>query len=157
MLILKRKLFTLNNAYTVQDENGNTVFAAKGRFLSPGRHVHIYDTDGNEVAYIKKCLLGFPAEFHIYQAGQLVSKIKRKLALDRHLLLIYSQLFNGMAEGGFWTKKFTIYDGPDPIAVTRKMLSFGHTYKVEMGAGWNPAFIIAHAIVIDMVFQKSIR
>lgn len=157
MLILKRKLFTLNNAYTVKDENENIVFTARGRFLSPGRHVRIYDTDGNEMAYIRKRLFGFPAEFHVYQAGQLVSKIKRKLVFDRHLLLIYSQLFNGIAEGKFWEKKFTIYDGPDPIAVTRKMLSFGHTYKVQMGAGWNPALIIAHAIVIDMVFRKYAR
>lgn len=158
MLILKRKLFALNNQYTIYDGANNTlVFTARSRYLSPTKNIRLYDAAGNKILHIKKKLFRIMPEYDIYSENQLVAKIKRKFAYSKYVLLIFNGPSIQIAESIFYSKRFTVYSASRALVIIQKLLALSHTYSIDYSQEQSASVAVAYAIVVDMLFRKSAR
>lgn len=157
MLTLKRKVFSLNNQYSVFNSNNNIVYTACGKYLSLWKSIRLYDNSGNEIFVIKKRPFHIMPEYDVYSQGQLFAKLKRKFFYGKYVLLIFNGPSIQIAESQLWSKRFTIYNGNTPIIIIQKFLAFAHIYSIEYSNDQNPALSVAYGIIIDMIFRKYSR
>ena len=91
-LYIKEKLFTWGDKFTVKDEFGKDKYIVEGEILSFGKKLHVYDTAGTEVAFIKQELFRFLPVYSVFCGDRQVAEIKKEFSF---LLFIYNffQLF----------------------------------------------------------------
>ena len=51
-LYIKQKVFSWKDKFFVKDEFGNDRYYVEGELFSLGKKLHIYDMNGNELAFI---------------------------------------------------------------------------------------------------------
>ena len=69
-LALKQKVFSLKEAFTVLDEDGQPVYQVAGKLISLGHKLTISDMDGQEVGYVHQKLLALVPRYFIEADGQ---------------------------------------------------------------------------------------
>ena len=68
-LYMKQKVFALKDRFTIKNEAEEDVYTVEGKFISLGKKLHILDTNGEEVAFVKQELLTFMPKFTVLQNG----------------------------------------------------------------------------------------
>jgi uncharacterized protein YxjI len=63
--LMKQKLFSWGNDFTIKDESGQYRFFVDGKAFSLGNQLSFQDMAGNELAFIRQKLLSWgPTEVH---------------------------------------------------------------------------------------------
>jgi len=150
--VIKQKMFTLTDSFSIKDASGNDIFVAKRQLLSFGKKLRIYDLAGNELCYIEQMLFRFMPEYNIYIAGQHVANVKKKFKLFKNDFVITSPYNQYDVEGDIFAHEFEIYkDGKVVARISKRFFSFTDTYGVDIDDGEDQITLLALAIVIDMV------
>ncbi|HEX3029981.1 MAG TPA: LURP-one-related family protein [Clostridia bacterium] len=150
--IIRQKIFSLGDSFTIKDEVGNDVFIVRSQLLSFGKKLRICDLLGNELCYIEQKLLRFLPEYDIYIGGQHALNIKKKFAMFRHDFDIRGTGAQYFVNGDFWAHEFGIVkDGRQVAQISKAFFSFSDTYGLDVDDGEDQISTLALAIVIDMV------
>ena len=150
--LIRQKIFSLGDTFTIKDESGNDLFMVRQQLLSFGKKLRIFDLAGNELCYIEQQLFRFMPEYDIYVGGSLAVNVKKRFALFRNDFDINSDSGNYTIEGDFWAHEFAIYNNGALIAnISKQFFSFTDTYGVDIDDRYDQITTLALAIVIDMV------
>ncbi len=151
--IVKQKIFSLGDSFTIKDEFQNDIFIVRSQLLSFGKKLRMFDLSGNELCYIEQKVFTFLPEYNIYILGENVANVKKKFAFFRNDFQISTPNGNNYyVDGDFLAHEFSLFKGEKRIAnISKKFFSFTDTYGVEIDDSQDQISTLALAIVIDMV------
>lgn len=86
--IIRQKIFSLGDRFSIKDEAGIDIFMVRSQLLSLGHKLRIYDMAGNELCYIEQKLFRFMPEYNIYIGGQHIANVKKNFALLKNSLIV---------------------------------------------------------------------
>ncbi len=154
---IKEKVFSIGDKFNIFDEDENTLFKVEGKVFSLGNKLRIYDAYNNEAAYIEQKLFKFLPEYHIYMNDVQVAKIKKNFTFFSHSFQITSSYGDFSLDGNFLAHDFSIIkEGFGEVAmVSKKWLSFGDSYEINIEDSENQVFMLALVIVIDQVLYDN--
>jgi len=154
--VIRQKIFSLGDSFTIKDEFGNDVYIVRSQILSFGNKLRIFDLSGNELCYIEQRLFRLMPEYNIYVSGQLVANVKKKFSLFKHSFEITSPGDQYYVEGNFFAHEFNVYRHGRIVArISKKFFSFSDTYGIDIDDSQDQITTLALAIVIDMVCHED--
>lgn len=154
--LVKQKVFTWGDNFTIKDDAGIDRFRVRGQIFTFGNKLHIYDMAGRELIYIEQKLFRFLPEYTIYYLGKAMATVKKEFTFFKPKFNIYNRDVNYSILGNFLAMDFAILrDGKEIAYVSKRWLSWGDTYAVDVADGENEAFILALVIVIDQVIYDD--
>lgn len=152
---LRERAWSLTEAFLVRDDAGNPVFEIRGRFFHIGDDLVIYDVySGQELVHIKQSILSLMPRYQIYRNGQHWAEVHEQFRLFGEHFKVQGE--NGMVfhiDGDVWQWNFRISDAYNNVLgyVGRQLSIFRDSYAVDVIQGVDVPFIIALAVVLEMV------
>ncbi len=156
--MLKRKLFSLGNSSVIQDGEGADVFRVKGEVFTLGRKLSFQDLQGTELARIRQKLLSWRPTYEILRAGRQAALVKAALfPLMRNRFTINLPGAIAMdVRGDILNHEFAIRRDSRLVAtISRRWLTLGDTYGVEIEESEDEVLVLACAVIIDLVVHQS--
>jgi uncharacterized protein YxjI len=151
--VMKQKLFSLGDDYTIQDELGHDRFFVDGRALSIGDKLSFQDMQGRELAFIQQKLLSWGPTYEIYYANDLAAVVKKQLFT--FVSCKFSVDMPGPddleAGGDFLDHEYEFTRSGHPVArVSKQWFALADTYGVDVAPGEDDVLILASTVVIDL-------
>ena len=150
--VLRQKLMSFGDDFTIRDESGRDAYFVDGKALSIGDKLSFQDMNGNELAFISQKLLAWGKTYEISRNGQVVAVVKKEVfALFHHRFTVDVPGPDDLeAEGDFMDHEYTMQRGDRVVAtVSKKWFSWTDTYGIEIADGEDEVLILASAVVID--------
>lgn len=142
-LYIKEKVFSWRDTFTVKDDQDQDCFFVKGEF-SLGKKLHIYNRQGEEVAFIREKLLSFMPRFFVDIDGQEAFRIAQRFTLLRQRYDLEGLPWH--VEGDIWAHEYTLYDHDREIMQPSKhWFTWGDSYELSIE---NPAHALACLCVV---------
>lgn len=151
--ILRQKLFSFGDDFTIKDETGRDIYVVDGRAISIGDKLSFQDLDGHELAFIKQRILAWGKTYEIVRDGEVAAVVKKHLfALIHHRFTVDVPGPDDLeAQGNFLDHEYTFTRGDRTVAtVSKRWFSFTDTYGVDVTNGEDPVLILASAVVVDL-------
>jgi uncharacterized protein YxjI len=149
-LYIKQRIFSLGDKYDIYDANENVVFDVKSELFTIGAKLHLCDTQGRELYYIKRKLTFMLAQFEIYQNNFLCAAINQEFSLFHKKLNVESSLGNFSIDGDFFSMDYDITKNGNYFgSIHKKWLSWGDSYELDIPDSRDAAFLCALVIAID--------
>lgn len=151
--IMRQKLLSWGDDFTIRDEEGRDVYFVDGKAISLGSKASFQDMSGNELAYISQVLLAWGPTYEIYRGGALVAVIKKELfKFFHHTFTVDVPGPDDLtAEGDLMDHEYTLRRGDMPVArVSKQWFTFADTYGVDIADGEDPVLVLVSAVVIDL-------
>jgi len=149
----------------IQDEEGEELFRVKGRLLSIGVHLTIYDLKSNELLDIRQSLwMPKMPQFEIYQGNTQCLRVKKRNKEKQNPdTFSVDSLIDGsrLKVVGDWSHyEYEIHRGTGahayPIAtIAKRMWKMIDHYSVEVAAGEDVLVLLGLAIVIDKIVHEN--
>ena len=150
--VIRQKIFSLGDSFTIKDEYGNDIFVVRQQLLSFGKKLRIYDLLDNELCYIEQRLFKFMPEYDIFFAGSLVANVKKKFAFFKNDFVITSPEGQYYVQRDIWAREFELYKDNGLVAhISKSFFSFCDSYGVGIDDRIDQVRTLALAIVIDMI------
>lgn len=157
--VLKQKVLTLADSFTIKNDQGQGVYKVKGKLVSLGDRLSFQHMDGEEIAQIKQELISITPSYRIYREGKLLADVDKKLFSvlgDKFKVKVKDGAEDLEIRGNVLDFDYRFKRGGDEIArVSKKWVSIGDSYGVEIEAGEDEVLILACAVVIDMIAHGS--
>jgi uncharacterized protein YxjI len=151
--VMKQKLFSFGDDFTIKDENGQDVFFVDGKVFSFGDKLSFQDMAGNELVFISQKLLSWGPTYEIYRGSQLAAVVKKSLFtfFNCKFTVDVPGPDDLEAEGDFLDHEYSFTRGGQTVAsVSKQWFSWTDTYGVEIAEGQDDILILASTVVIDM-------
>jgi uncharacterized protein YxjI len=158
---LRQRAWSLTEAFLVRDDAGQPVFEIRGKFFHIGDDLVMYDLySGQPIVQIKQRVLSLLPHYEIYRNGQLWASMHEQFKLFGEKFKIEGD--NGMVfhiQGDIWNWNFSVTDdyGNLLAQIGRQFSLFRDSYAVDVAPNVDAPFIIALAIVIEMVKEHHGR
>jgi uncharacterized protein YxjI len=152
--VMKQKLFSWGDDFSIRDEDGRDVFLVDGKALSFGDQLSFRDLEGRELAFIRQKLMSWGPAYEIYRNGALAAVVKKEL------FTFFSCKFTVdvpgpddlQASGNFTDHEYVFTRSGGTVApVSKEWFSFSDTYGVDVAAEEDDVMILVSTVVIDMV------
>ena len=154
--LIRQKIFSFGDNFTIKNELEQDCFKVYGRIFSFGNKLHLTDMQDRELYYIEQRLFRFLPEYTIYQNGTPVAQVKKNFTLFRPSFDISSIYGDFNIDGNFFAYDLTIFKNGSPAAIISKQwFSFSDTYGVSVSDNEDPAFILALVIVLDQIYHDG--
>jgi uncharacterized protein YxjI len=151
--IMKQKVFSLSDRFSIRNENGEDAFFVNGEVFSLGHKLSFEDARGNELMFISQKLLSWGPTYEIYRGEEHVATIKKEIfTLFQCAFDIHTDDHGDLdARGNFSDHEYTVTRGGEPVAqISKAWFSWSDTYGVDVAEGEDPVLILASTVVIDM-------
>ena len=151
--VLKQKLFSLGDDFTIQDEAGNDAFFVDGKMFSFGDQLSFQDMQGNQLAYIKEKVFAWGKTFEIYRSGRLAAVVKKELfTLFKCRFTVDVPGPDDLdATGDFLDHEYEFARGDRTVAsVSKRWFTFRDTYGIDIADNEDAVLVLASAVVVDM-------
>ena len=152
--VMRQKILSLADSFTIKDEQERDVYLVKGKLFSFGDKLSFQDTAGNELVYIDQRLLNWGPTYELWRGEELLAVVKRQLfSFIHHRFTVDVPGPNDLeAEGDFLDHEYTFTRGGSVAAtVSKRWFSWTDTYGIEIADGEDPVLVLASAVVVDMV------
>jgi uncharacterized protein YxjI len=158
--LLRERILSWGDDFTIKDEAGREAFYVDGKVFSFGDKLSFKDRDGKEVALIDQKLLSFGPQYEIARGGTTVAVVKK------HLFTLFRARFTVdvpgpddlEAKGNFLEHEYVFErDGRDVARISKKWLSLSDSYAIDINEGEDDVVILAAAVVIDLVSHPDPR
>lgn len=149
---MREKIFSLRDNFVINDVNNRPWFQGRAEFLSLGHKLHLYDLNGNEVAYIHQKLLTLLPQYEIWQNGQVVATLHKQLAFFHDRFVV--DAWNGQYEinGDIWSWNYTVaVNGYQVAQVSQQWSLLAEHYVMDIADNADIPMILCFAIVIDEI------
>jgi uncharacterized protein YxjI len=150
--LLKQKLLSWGDDFTVKDEAGSDVYFVDGKAFSIGDKLSFQDMQGHELAFIKQKLLAWGATYEIYRDDRLAAVVKKEVFAFLHHRFIVDVPGPGdlEAEGDFLDHEYAFSrDGRVVASVSKRWFAWSDTYGIEIADDEDHILILASAVVVD--------
>lgn len=158
--VMKQKLFSWGDDFTIRDAEGRDVFLVDGKAFSLGSQLSFRDLDGRELAFIRQKLLSFGPTYEIYRGGALAAVVKKELfTFFRCSFTVDVEGPDDLtATGNFTDHEYALERGGRTVAtVSKQWFTWSDTYGVDIAAGEDDVLILASTVVIDMACHPDQR
>ncbi|WP_080875439.1 LURP-one-related/scramblase family protein [Oceanobacillus timonensis] len=149
-LYIKQKVFSLNEKFTVKDQDEKDVYYVEGSFMRVPKTFSIKNAEGKKVALITKKTLSFLPKFFVEVNGQEVFTIRKELSFLKARYTIDAAGIE--VRGNWWDMNFQVYQHSEIIGeVSKEWFTWGDSYKVQVMEEEMETSLIALVIAIDCV------
>ncbi|GAC1361339.1 MAG: hypothetical protein NVS2B12_21480 [Ktedonobacteraceae bacterium] len=152
---LRERAWSLTEDFLVRDDAGNAVFEVRGKFFHIGDDLVLFDRySRQELVHIKQRVISLLPHYDIYRDGQHWASVSEQFRLFGERFKVRGD--NGMVfhvDGDVWQWNFGVSDDYGNLLgrVGRQFSLFRDSYAIDVAAGVDAPFIIALAIVVEMV------
>ena len=156
--VMRQRLLSFGDDFTIKDDAGRDVYFVDGRALSIGDKLSFQDMQGRELAFIRQKLLAWGKTYEIARDGEVVAVVRKKIfTLLRHRFTVDVPGPDDLeAQGDFIDHEYTFRRGDRVVAtVSKKWFRLTDTYGVEVAPGEDPVLILASAVVIDQATRPD--
>ena len=156
--VMRQKILSLTDSYTIRDENDQDAYQIKGKLFSFGDKLSFQDMAGNELVYIDQRLLNWSPTYELWRGADMLAVVKRELfSFIHHRFTVDVPGPDDLeAEGDFLDHEYAFTRGDRVVAtVSKKWFSWSDTYGIEIAAGQDPVLILASAVVVDLVCHSD--
>jgi uncharacterized protein YxjI len=149
---LRQRLISIGEDFTIEDDQGNTVYTVDGKVMRIRETFVIEDRAGNEVATVREVKLAIRDSMKILRGGETLATIRKALISP------FRDKFGIDVEGGedmvavgnILEHEYEIRRGDDVVGrVSKHWFTIRDTYGVETAPGVDDALILAIAVAID--------
>lgn len=153
-LYMQQKVFSWKDRFSVMDSLGRERYTVEGKIISLGKKLHIYDQQGNEVAFVKQKLVTLMPKFTIEMNGQDVAEIVKKFTLFKPKYFVKGP--NWEVQGNLMSHDYTVLSGNIPIvAIHKKWVSWGDAFELDIPDEKNEVLALAVVLAIDAVMDAQ--
>lgn len=153
-LYMKQKVFSWRDRFAIKDAQEQDRYYVEGEIFTIGKKLHLFDTFGNEVAYVQQKVLTFLPRFFVFVNGQQVAEIVKEFTLFYPKYRIEG--LGWEVEGDFLAHDYSITDrGREIINIHKVWLAWGDTYELRIADGVNEAMAVAVVLAIDCVIDSQ--
>ncbi len=146
---LKQKIFAIGDKYNIFHEDESPAYTVQSQILSIGAKLRLHDLQGNELFFIKQKIALLPT-YEIYKGETLCAIVRKKIAFLAHKIEVESAYGNFQIDGDAFAFSFDIkLNGNFVGAISKKLLSWGDTYEINIADDQDQAFMCALVIAID--------
>ena len=151
-LALKQKVFSLKEAFTVLDEDGQPVYQVAGKLISLGHKLTILDMDEQEVGYVHQKLLALVPKYFIEVDGQDELELKGHITLLKPHYTLDTPGGKWEIRGDFAQHEYEMKRGHDVVAtVTKKWFTWGDTYLLDVADDGDALTALGVMLAIDCI------
>jgi uncharacterized protein YxjI len=158
---MRERAWSLTEAFVIRDDAGNPVFEVRGKFFHIGDDLVMFDRyTGQELVHIKQRILSLLPRYEIYHDGQLWADVHEQFRFFGERFKVEGA--NGIifhVDGDIWRWNFTVSDDQGNLLaqIGRQFSIFRDSYAVDVAPNVDAPFILALAIVIEMVKEHHER
>lgn len=153
--VIRQKIFSIKDRFSIKDEKENDVYIVSSQISSFGKKLRIFDLQDNELCRIEQRVFRILPEYCINISGGLIAKVKKKLSFLKSDFSIVSNNGEYSVSGDLLSYEFFIRKNNFMIGhVSKKFFSNADTYGIEIHEKEDQLFVIALAIVIDIVCHR---
>lgn len=156
--VMKEKILTLTDAFTIRDSDGNKVYRVKGKLLSIGDKLSFRDMAGEELALIRQEIITLTPSYRIYRGGELQADVSKRLFTmfrDKFKVDMKDGSPDMEIVGNIFDHEYSFRRGGREVAhVSKKWISIADSYGVQVDAGEDDVLILACAVVIDLISHE---
>ena len=153
--IVRQKVFSFGDNFTIKDETGNEHFIVRGKVFALSDKLRIYNMQGQELFILSKSCFGFCPSIPYTNQDNLWQLLKT-VYVFKPRFNIWSAYGDFTIEGNFLGMDFSIYNNGKHVAqVSKRWFSWGDTYGVDIADDENYGFLLALVIVIDQVIHDN--
>ncbi len=158
---MRERAWSLTEAFVIRDDAGNSVFEVRGKFFHIGDDLVMFDRyTGQELVHIKQRILSLLPRYEIYRDGQLWADVHEQFRFFGERFKVEGA--NGIifhVDGDIWRWNFTVSDDQGNLLaqIGRQFSIFRDSYAVDVVPNVDAPFILALAIVIEMVKEHHER
>lgn len=153
--LLKQKLFSFGDDFTIKDQSGEPVFQVDGKAFTLLREKLAFeDMQGNELAFIRERIIALTPSYEILRNGEVAAVVKKDLInLFRCGFTVDVPGPDDLeAQGSLLDHEYTFTRGSRTVAtVSKRWFSFTDTYGVEIEGAEDPVLILSSTVIIDMI------
>lgn len=150
---MRQKILCLGDDYTVTDQAGRERYIIDGAAFTIRDSTSFRDTEGNELAHIRRRLLSLGKTYEIERNG-------RTTVVHKHLFTLFSCKFSVdvpgpddlEAKGNLTDHEYSFADASGKVVavVSKRWFTIRDTYGVEIDPGQDDVLILAATVVIDL-------
>jgi len=151
--LMKQKLFSWGDDFTIQDEDGRDAFFVDGKMFSIGDQLSFRDMQGNELAFIRQKLLAWGKTYEIYRSGVLAAVVKKELFtfFKCRFTVDVPGPDDLEATGDFLDHEYEFTRGDRLVgSVSKQWFALRDTYGIDVADDEDPVLVLASAVVVDM-------
>jgi uncharacterized protein YxjI len=159
--VMRQKLWSWGDDFTIKDEAGQDRFFVDGKALSFGDKLSFQDMHRNELAFIRQRLLSWGPTYEISSGGRHVATVKKSLFTFFKYKFTVDETSTPdpvdlEIEGDFWDHEYAFTrHGRTVATVSKRWFSWSDTYGVDVAPGENDVLILACTVVVDQATQKK--
>jgi uncharacterized protein YxjI len=153
LYMMKQKMWSFGDDFTIQDGQGNDAFFVDGKAFSMGDKLSFQDMAGNELAFIAQKLLSFKSTYQVYRDNALFASVVKEFTFFKEKFSVDVPGPNDYeVRGNFMSHEFEfIRSGRVVAKVSKQFFSWSDTYGIDIVDGEDDVTILATAVVIDLV------
>ena len=153
-LLIKEKIFTWADEFTVTDEAGNDRYTVKGELFSWGKKLHVFDMLGREVAYIEQKLFSFLPRYRVYVGEEQIGEVVREFTFFRPKYRVEG--LGWSVEGEYWQHEYTVYRNGFPVVeISKEWFTWGDCYTLDIRDGADEIHALALVLAIDCAVESD--
>ena len=153
-LLIKEKVFTFGDKFTVTDECGNDRYLVEGEIFSWGKKLHVCTPAGREVAYVEQQVFSFKPRYQVFVEGTLIGEVVREFSFFRPRYTVVGA--NWDVEGELWTHDYTVSrDGETIVTISKEWMTFGDTYVLDVRNPEDEICALALVLAIDCAMEQD--
>ena len=147
-LRIRQRLFSWFDSYEVYGEDGSIAYTVKGE-LALGHQLRIYDCSDRPLGLVKQVVLSFLPAFQLYQDGQYIGTLHRKMTLFHPVYEI--EELGWRVEGDFPAWNYQVMDAENRLVaiVSKRLLNLTDTYVLDILDSRNTLLVLMIVIAID--------
>lgn len=153
-LYMKQKVFSIKDRFYIKDEFEKDRYYVEGEFFTIGKKLHLYDMNGNELAFIQEKVLTILPRFYVYMNGRDVAEIVKEFTFFKPKYSINGLGWN--VEGDFWSHDYSVTSqGRNVAEVHKAWLSWGDSYEIDINNSEDEVLTLAVVLAIDAVLNAE--
>lgn len=153
-LLIREKVFSWSDRFTVTDEAGDPRYTVEGQFFSWGKKLRVYDIMEREVAYIEQKVMSFMPRYRVYVGENLIAEVVKEFSFFRPR---YSVLGAGWdVEGEFWEHSYTVSKNGRPVvSIDKEWFTWGDCYTLDILDPADEIRALALVLAIDCAMEAD--
>lgn len=153
-LIIKQKVFSWADKFSVRDEAGQDKYYVEGELFSWGKKLHVMDASGNEAAFIQQKVWSFKPRFYVFVRGQQIAEIVKEITFFRQKYSIEG--LDWEIDGDFTAHNYQItQNGRMVVTIHKEWLTWGDCYVLDIASEQDEILALAVVLAIDCVLAAQ--
>ena len=153
-LLIREKIFTWADRFTVTDEAGNDRYAVEGELFSWGKKLHVMDMTGREVAYIEQKVFSFLPRYRVFVGDVQIAEVVREFTFFRPKYTVAGPGWD--VDGDFWAHDYTVYrHGAPVVSIAKEWFTWGDCYTLDIKNPADEIQAMALVLAIDCAMEQD--